>query len=173
MKKVLLVVAALIITMSTTVFAQTAEDLQASKERNAKFQKMNAPENCGLYNIDELARKSTEAKKNSMEITPLLIDLYFHSIGQSSDGVVDASVQKPVLEECVELSKRIKKQVDFVKEASDNISKAKDELKSANMKQKMKAPKSLNYSTELLPMLTQESAFQTQLITTIISNISK
>ena len=105
MKKVVLCMMALVCAVS--VSAQTAEEMQASKERAAKLEKLVQPKNCGIATVDGLTSSAGLVAVESIQITPLLQGLYYRSIGQTEDGVTDVTVKKPTLEELTELSARI------------------------------------------------------------------
>mgnify|MGYP006894046424 FL=1 len=95
---------------AVSVSAQTAEEMQASKERAAKLEKLVQPKNCGIATIDGLTSAAGLVAVESIQITPLLQGMYYRSIGQTEDGVTDVTVKKPTLDELKELSARIGKQ---------------------------------------------------------------
>lgn len=173
MKKVLFVLVAFaLLAMNGSVNAQTQEEMDASKERYAKLQKLKDPGKVGSTNIDALAVSSTKILATSLEITPQLENFYYRSIGQSEDGVTDVTVKKPTLEECVELSGMIALQTLAIKKATESIEAASGELKGIKNPMKAgKAGKSLNYSKDVLSLTGLESTFQAKAIAEIIETI--
>lgn len=167
MKKVLLCMMALMCAIS--VSAQTAEDMQASKERAAKLEKLAQPKNCGIATIDGLTSAAGTVAAESIQITPLLQKMYYRSIGQTEDGVTDVTVKKPTVAELTELSLRISVQAKAVADAVQLVSKAGEELKSVkNPMKAAAATKSVKYSKDVLEIVGVESAFQVKAIADMI-----
>lgn len=156
------------------LIAQTPEEMNASKERCAKLEKLSekAPKQCNVKSVDGLAGSTTVVLAESIEITPLLEGLYYRSIGQTEDGVTDVTVKKPTLEECTELSSRIAVQAVAVKAATELIEPTAADLKTLkNPRVAAKAVKSLDYSKDALIILGEETAYQTKAIASIIETI--
>lgn len=167
MKKFLLCMAALMCTIS--VSAQTAEEMQASIERAAKLAKLEKPKDCGIKTIDELTSEAERVAKESVQITPLLQGLYYRSVGQTEDGVADATVKKPTLEELMELSTRIGIQAEAVANVSKLLPDAGEELKTIKNPMKLKAAtQAINYSKNVLEIVSIESAHQVKAIADMI-----
>ncbi len=167
MKKVVLCMMALICAVS--VSAQTAEEMQASKERAAKLEKLVQPKNCGIATVDGLTSAAGLVAVESIQITPLLQGLYYRSIGQTEDGVTDVTVKKPTLEELTELSARIGTQAAAVAAATKLVPAAGEELKGVKNPMKLAAAtKSVKYSKDVLEIVGVESAFQVKAIADMI-----
>lgn len=173
MKKLFLLIAATTLLYTAGVQAQTKEDVRAAKARCEKLEKLKVPKASGSSQIDELMRKTEASSKESMEITPLLLSLYYRSQGQTAEGVADANVEKPTLAECTVLSLRIGKHAVAVKEAAEKMQGATSELKEIKNPLKLKSASScMSYSTDALSIVGEESVFQSQLIAEIIKSIS-
>lgn len=167
MKKVVLCMMALMCAIG--VSAQTTEEMQASKERAAKLEKLVQPKKCGIATIDELTSAASRVAVESIQITPLLQGLYYRSIGQAENGVTDVTVKKPTVNELMELSSRIGKQAVAVADATKLIPEAGEELKGVKNPMKLAAAtKSVKYSTDVLEILGVESAFQVKAIADMI-----
>ncbi len=167
MKKVVLCMMALVCAVS--VSAQTAEEMQASKERAAKLEKLVQPKNCGLATIDGLTSAAGLVAVESIQITPLLQGMYYRSIGQTEDGVTDVTVKKPTLDELMELSARIGTQAAAVAAATKLVPAAGEELKGVKNPMKLAAAtKSVKYSKDVLEIVGVESAFQVKTIADMI-----
>lgn len=167
MKKVVLCMMALVCAVS--VSAQTAEEMQASKERAAKLEKLVQPKNCGIATVDGLTSAVGLVAVESIQITPLLQGLYYRSIGQTEDGVTDVTVKKPTLEELTELSARIGTQAAAVAAATKLVPAAGEELKGVKNPMKLAAAtKSVKYSKDVLEIVGVESAFQVKAIADMI-----
>lgn len=169
MKKTLFIAIAFVFTLTSNIMAQTtADDVLASKERFEKLAKFNAPKEVGSPNIDKLTVSSTSVAIESQAITPLLQNLYYRSIGQTSEGVTDVTIKKPTVAECVELSTRIATQALAVKASTEAISGASTDLKSLSPLKAIKAAKSFNYSKDVLAIVGVESLYQVKAIAAMI-----
>ena len=154
---------------AVSVSAQTAEEMQASKERAAKLEKLVQPKNCGIATVDGLTSAAGLVAVESIQITPLLQGLYYRSIGQTEDGVTDVTVNKPTLEELTELSARIGTQAAAVAAATKLVPAAGEELKGVKNPMKLAAAtKSVKYSKDVLEIVGVESAFQVKAIADMI-----
>ena len=154
---------------AVSVSAQTAEEMQASKERAAKLEKLVQPKNCGIATVDGLTSAAGLVAVESIQITPLLQGLYYRSIGQTEDGVTDVTVKKPTLEELTELSARIGTQAAAVAAAMKLVPAAGEELKGVKNPMKLAtATKSVKYSKDVLEIVGVESAFQVKAIADMI-----
>ena len=170
MKKVLFCAMALMCAIS--VSAQTAEEIQAAKDRTAKLEKLVQPKNCGLAKIGLTSAAGLVAAE-SIQITPLLQGMYYRSIGQTEDGVTDVTVKKPTLDELKELSARIGLQAVAVAAAVKLVPEAGTELSTVKNPLKLKgATKALKYSKDVLAIVGEESAFQTKAIAEMIKTAS-
>lgn len=172
MKKVLLCAMALVCAIS--VSAQTTEEMQASKDRAAKLEKLAQPKECGIATINQLTSAAGSVALESIQITPLLQGMYYRSLGQTEEGVTDVTVKKPTLDELQELSVRIAAQADAVAKAAELVPQAGKEL-AAVKKDPMKlkgAPNALKYSKEVLAIVGEESVFQVKAIADMIKTAS-
>ena len=168
-----------IITLSVILFgiifanAQTKEEINQSQERNEKIIKLETPKSTSITSLDDLTSSVGAAALESTNITPLLQNLYFRSIGETKDGVADVTIKKPSLEECKELAARILKQTEKIKQISSLIPSVTNETSS--VKNPLKLPKilsSLNYAKTAISLLGEESIFQAKAIKSIINTIS-
>ena len=168
-----------IITLSVILFgiifanAQTKEEINQSQERNEKIIKLETPKSTSITSLDDLTSSVGAAALESTNITPLLQNLYFRSIGETKDGVADVTIKKPSLEECKELAARILKQTEKIQQISSLIPSVTNETSS--VKNPLKLPKilsSLNYAKTAISLLGEESIFQAKAIKSIINTIS-
>lgn len=175
MTKLLFVAFTLLVSFASFIQAQTKEEFQVARERYAKLEKLSQKlplKQTGLQGVDGLATGSTAVMVESMQITPLIENLYYRSIGESNDGIADVTVKKPTLEECEELAVRITNQslaakatAELVKGASDDVKGLKNPLTAA------KAVKSVDFSKDVLAIIGEESVFQVKAIAEIIKTI--
>lgn len=171
MKKFLFCAMALACAIS--VSAQTAEEMQVSQERAAKLEKLSQPKNCGMATIDGLTSAAGLVAAESVQITPLLQGMYYRSIGQTEEGVIDVTVKKPTLDELKELSARIGLQAAAVAAAVKLVPEAGKELSTLRNPLKLKgATKALKYSKDVLAIVGEESAFQVKAIAEMIKTAS-
>lgn len=175
MRKILVLAMLVMAGLWSQMSAQTPEELNASKDRYAKLEKLvkkGGPKETGLVSVDGLAVGSTAIMAESLQITPLLENLYARSIGETKEGVTDVSVKKPTLEECMVLSARIGKQALAAKATSELVQNAASEVKGLkNPMAAAKAVKSLDYSKDVIAIVGLESVYQAKAIESIIATI--
>lgn len=168
-----ILVAAFIIVACNVVFGQTKEEIQSSNERIEKIQKLEMPKSTSVASIDELNVTLGNAALESASITPLLKGLYYRSVGESADGIVDVTVKKPTLEECKELAARILTQVKVVQGISSLLpSVASDAKEIKNPLKLAKVASSLSYVKTAVSVLGEETMFQSKAINTIIQTLT-
>ncbi|MEG1622448.1 MAG: hypothetical protein RR330_03640 [Alistipes sp.] len=171
MKKVLFCVVALL--FAITVSAQTDAEMQASKERTAKLEKLMQPKDCGCANIDALTSAAGKIATESIQITPLLQSYYFHSKGQTEAGVADASVKMPKLADLQALGLRIKNQVTATTAVSKLLPAAGEDLAAIRNPLKLKAPtKSIKYAKDVLTIVGEESVAQGKAVAALIKTVT-
>lgn len=161
--------------ISANLFAQTPEQMQASKDRLTKLEKLGeAPKTCGMAAIDGLSEKSCEIAKNSVVITPLVQIMCYSAAGQNAQGVVDGTVVKPTLVEVTALGVKVADQAILIKDASALVEGAAAEVKTIKNPMKMKpAASNLSYSKDVLAVAGEETAFMTQVIADMVKSLSK
>ncbi len=103
MKKILFCAMALLSVIA--VSAQTAEEMEASKQRMEKLTKLTQPKATGIGDIDNLVAASAKVAAESVEITPLIQNIY----NQAGDVT-----KYPSLTELTGLGERIKKQTEQI-----------------------------------------------------------
>lgn len=168
MKKIVFMLLAVLLT--SNVLSQTLEEMKDSENRITKLEKLSkSNKNCGVPEIDELTNSVGDVAAESIEITPILQNMYYHSIGQTIDGINDVTVKKPTVEDLTELSIRIGKQAVKVKAVVDKIPNASEALEKIKKPTIIpKATKALKYCKDALEILGIESAFQVKAIAAMI-----
>jgi hypothetical protein len=164
--------------------ASTADELNAEREmlkaemkskdaqkRKAKMEKLDAPQPTGLSSVDELATNSSEMLTATKEINVQVPEMYKRTIGETVDGVTDVTVKKPTLQEVTGLAQSIATQIKAVTDASDAVSAASSEVKSASPVQGLKATKSLNYSKDVLSLIGPELQMNLKVVNNLIATI--
>ena len=171
MKKLLFT--ALLLATFTVSFAQTSrEDFKASMERMEKLKKLSAPKATSVNTLDDLNNKIGSSALESISITPLLQNLYFRSIGETSDGVTDVSVKKPTVKECEELAARILSQSKNVESLTSSITSATTEAtKVTNPLKLVKITSAVNYAKNASTLLGTETLFQSKAIKSIMETL--
>ena len=155
------------------VNAQTKEEIQKSQERYEKILKLETPKPTSISSLDELTVNVGATAVESANITPLLQNLYYRSIGETKDGVSDVTVKKPSLDECKELATRILSQTGKIQNLTSLLSNVTNET--SNIKNPLKLPKilsSVNYAKTAISLLGEETVFQANAIKNIISTLS-
>lgn len=157
---------------SSILFSQTKEEIQESKIRLEKIQKLESPKVSSLTSLDELNNKIGTSALESANITPLLQNLYTRSIGENIDGITDVTVKKPTLAECQELATRIFSQVQNMQTFSSSFSSVVEEAKSFRNPMKLgKVASSMNYAKTAISVLGEETLFQSKAIKSIITTL--
>ena len=170
MKKVLLCAMALLFAVGASAQESILGLLQVSQERMEKLEQFKEPQPCGVSLLDELIGNVADLTAESVEITPLLQNMYYRSIGQTEEGVTEVTVKKRTLEELLELSARIGAQAKEVAAIVSKIANIKGELKSivVNPMQMAKAAKTVKYVADVTKILGEESADQVKIIAEMI-----
>ncbi len=175
----------LILVMQQSTFAQKTKDgLKAEREvlkaemkskdaedRKAKFENLTEPKASGISSIDGLATNLTKVLVSTKEIKTIVPEMYKRTVGESVDGLVDATVKKPTLKELTALGLNIASQVKAVSDASTSITTASADIKKAGLMQAPKALKSLNYSKEVLGLLVPELNLNSKIVNNLISTL--
>lgn len=172
MKKLLS--AALIIASFAFVTAQSTsrEEFKASMERVEKLGKLSFPKQTSVATLDNMNGDIGNSAKESMAITPILQNLYYRSIGQTSDGVTDVKVKKPTLKECEVLAARILVQSQNLKGITSNLTSVSSESMSVTNPLKMaKVTSAVKYAKTASTILGEESLFQSKAIKSIIQTV--
>lgn len=173
--------------MVCSVNAQVKEDIQKSKERAEKLQKLSDGYTVsGSANVDGYGNAVRDAAVCAIANSVQLENMYKREIGETVDGVTDVSVTKPTLEEWVTFAGTVAKETESIKKATDKLQDAADEVKTmtenaSKEKNPMKAAKNakkvkaatavVEFGNEATPILLEESAAQTKAVASIIETL--
>ena len=144
---------------------------QEALDRQAKLEKLEAPKASGIQSVDNLAVSSTAILATSKENTKLIPEMYKRTIGETIDGVTDVTVKKPTLDELVALGLNLTTQIKAVGAASESIKTATDDISKAGAMQKIKAPKPLNYSKDVLALVGPELQLNLKVVNNLIATL--
>ncbi|WDF47614.1 hypothetical protein PQ459_03780 [Chryseobacterium sp. KACC 21268] len=171
MKKLLsavLLIASFVFTMAQT----SREEFKASMERVEKLGKLSAPKQTSVATLDNVNSEIGNSAKEAMSITPILQNLYYRSIGQTSDGVTDVKVKKPSLKECEELAARIFSQSQNLKTITSNLTSVSSESMAVTNPLKLaKVTSAVKYAKTASSILGEETLFQSKAIKSIIQTV--
>lgn len=145
-----------------------SEDYQ---KRQKKIAGLEAPKSTDVQSIDALANGSSSILLDVKKNNELLPELYKRTVGESLDGVTDVTVKKPTLEELTAVAMNIQSITSSVTAASAQIPVATTDLKGISPLKVGKALKSVNYSKDVLSLLTPELVYQSKMITNLISTL--
>ena len=138
-----------------TVSAQTAEEKQASAERLEKL-RMEQPKACGVQQIDDLAAKCKTMADATLGVAAVTETL--------STGDTDA-----LAEQAADLTKRLHGIGNDLSETTRMMG-AGEALGSIKNPMKIKsATKALNYSKEVIALVTPETAYQGKVVAAMVS----
>jgi len=144
---------------------------QEALDRQAKLEKLESPKSSGIASVDNLAVSSTTMLAASKENTKLIPEMYKRTIGETIDGVTDVTVKKPTLDELIALGLNLTTQIKAVGDASESIKTATDDIAKAGAMQKIKAPKPLNYSKDVLSLVAPELQLNLKMVNNLIATV--
>lgn len=164
MKKILFLFATLSLAISAS--AVTPEEMKESEERIEQLENAEKPETFKLDGIAAYVDKAWELRENTLEMNEKLAVLYDGTLG---DGESEAVTE----DDAKECYKNIEERAKLLTEAATLAAKATADIKNAKGTDKLKAPKSVKTTTELIALMTKETAYQTKLITDIIASFAQ
>lgn len=144
---------------------------QAVIDRQAKLEKMEFPKASGIQSVDDLASNSTTILAASKANTLLIPELYKRTIGETVDGITDQTNKNPSNEELATLALNLLAQIKAVADATESIKIATDDISKAGAMQKVKAPKPLNYSKDILAMVGPELQLNLKMVNNLIATL--
>ncbi|MBF1418661.1 MAG: hypothetical protein HXN39_01775 [Prevotella histicola] len=188
MKRILFFIVMTLCTMTT--FAQeTKEQIQKSEERAKNLQTLldkYSDTKCGDETIDGFGQSVRDAAVFAIANREKLEGLYYRQMGQTKDGVTDATIVKPKLEDWLELLATVTAETKSIENAVDNAKAAGEQMKqiaenAKNNKNPMKMAKLakmakgagvvMEFGNSATPILLEESAGQLKAVQDIIETI--
>lgn len=188
MKRILFFIVMTLCTMTT--FAQeTKEQIQKSEERAKNLQTLldkYSDTKCGDEIIDGFGQSVRDAAVFAIANREKLEGLYYRQMGQTKDGVTDATIVKPKLEDWLELLATVTAETKSIGNAVDNAKAAGEQMKqiaenAKNNKNPMKMAKLakmakgagvvMEFGNSATPILLEESAGQLKAVQNIIETI--
>ena len=170
------------------ISAQNLKDeIAKGKERAAKLEALTKDyKTCGVANIDGYGNSVKAAAIYAIETREKLEGMYKRQIGETKDGVTDETIQKPTLEDWMQLATSVTGEGTKVKEATDKAKGAAEEAKSmaqnaSSEKNPMKAAKAaktakaasavIEFGNAATPILLEETAGQLKAVNEIINTL--
>ena len=188
MKRILFFIVMTLCTMTT--FAQeTKEQIQKSEKRAKNLQTLldkYSDTKCGDETIDGFGQSVRDAAVFAIANREKLEGLYYRQMGQTKDGVTDATIVKPKLEDWLELLATVTAETKSIGNAVDNAKAAGEQMKqiaenAKNNKNPMKMAKLakmakgagvvMEFGNAATPILLEESAEQVKAVQKIIETI--
>ena len=188
MKRILFFIVMTLCTMTT--FAQeTKEQIQKSEERAKNLQTLldkYSDTKCGDETIDGFGQSVRDAAVFAIANREKLEGLSYRQMGQTKDGVTDATIVKPKLEDWLELLATVTAETKSIGNAVDNAKAAGEQMKqiaenAKNNKNPMKMAKLakmakgagvvMEFGNSATPILLEESAGQLKAVQDIIETI--
>lgn len=188
MKKIFLMAVALM--SMVALQAQTKEEIAKSRERAEKLQTLcdgyKKQKSCGNAQIDSYGQSMYDAAVMAIANSVQLENFYCRQIGETKDGVTDVTIEKPSLEDWVQLGATVTAEGVSVKNAVDKVGDASKEAKSIaesataekNPAKAAKAAKTAKAATAVVefgnaatPILLEESAAQAKAVKEIIETL--
>ena len=186
MKKLIFLALSLFL-MTFSINAQIKDDIQKSRERAEKLQKLcDNYKTSGNANIDGYGNAVKDAAILAIANSVQLENMYQRQIGETQDGVTDVTVTKPTLDEWITFATTVGGEAASIKKATDKAVAAANEVKTltenaSKEKNKLKAVKAvstakaataiINFGNEATPILVEESAAQAKAVQAIIETI--
>lgn len=175
MKKILLMLVAVIGFGCFASYAQSEEIAVEMKESKTRIEKLNEllnkkPKQCGAASIDSFTDQVLAAGLACSASAEKLENLYTRQISEpDADGVTEVSVTKPKLEDWVELGADLTAQTALIANISNAATQATNALTEIkNPMQIGKAKKTLSYSKDLFALIGQENAAEVKAVKQII-----
>ena len=168
--------------------AQTKEELKAQRQefkselnsqktidRDAKIAELaelsHTVQTTGLNSVDGLST-SCMGFLNTVISTNDVLKEYKTEVKDNGDGEVDITKYKAKLDDYVNLANGLALASTQIAEASKELPKATDDVKTVKNPRQVKPVKtSVNFSKEALPVCADEVAFQTKLVNNLIQSI--
>lgn len=142
-----------------------------AQERQKKLAKLEAPKDCGITSIDQLAVSSATILGTTKNINIVVPEMYKRTIGETIDGVTDVTVKKPTPSELLDLSLNIATQIKTIADASSAVANASNDVKSASPMQAPKATKSLNFTKDVLAITSSELQLSAKIVANLIETL--
>ena len=174
MKKIFFAVVAAMFSMCLNAQNNLGETISKSVERmkNLKELTEKEPKSTGVADVDAFGQDVYNAAITAMANSEQLEDFYKREIGETKDGVTDVTITKPKLEDWVALGATLTAEGASIKAAADKGTKAVEAVKGVkNPLAAGKLAKMMNWTKDVLPVITEESVNQVQAVSQIISTL--
>jgi len=174
MKKFLLTLAMVIVTMTLSANAQTVSaDFSKMDQLIEKLQKAisKAPKSSGVGDIDSYANGCKEAAVGAVASAEKLHNLYSRQIGETKDGVTEVTENKPTLEEWIELGESVATQTAGLAELGQSGVKAGKAVKDAPKMKAIGLAKNVKWSGDIMPVIGEALAEEAKGIKEIIDTL--
>jgi len=174
MKKIFLTFVALFAIGLGVCQAQVTRDSFVNADRLAKLEKFlkNKPAETKIADVDAYTNAVYTAAEAAFASSGQLQTLYSREVGETKDGVTDVTVTKPTLEDWLALSATVAEEGVSLTEAGKLAAKATTALKDfKNPMKAAKAAKILKVSTDIFPLLGEETLAQGKAIKDIIETL--
>lgn len=171
MKKILLTLAVMMTAFSFSVNAQTVSaDFTSLDNLIAKLSKAcdKAPKPTGEGDIDGFVEGNRIAALGAVASAEKLHTLYSRQIGETKNGVTDIDVNKPTLEDWMELGTAVATQAAGMAELGVSAQKAAESVKNADKMKALKLVKPVKWATDIMPVTGEALAEEGKAIDQII-----
>ncbi|NDV65964.1 hypothetical protein D0T60_12025 [Bacteroides sp. 224] len=168
----------LVLLATGNLSAQTPEDVQASKERCEKLEKMEAPDKVGVEAIDQLADEATAMLQEALAITQEIEKFNARLRGEEVEGEEATEAEEgeifPSEKHCEALLKRIEKQGTAAASLGTTALNALQDVKKLKSPIKIaKGTKSLKYSQAVVKLVAEEAVYQAKATTAILQTVKE
>lgn len=149
------------------------ENFEQAAKRAEKLVKLTEkkPKESGAGNIDVYVASVHALSIKSVELTNELRNFYYRSIGETKDGVTDVSEKKPTLKDATNLLETITVQSIAIANIVKSTEGVAQEVKSLDKKVALKVVKPMKFTTDAIPILVEESAFQVEAIKEMVETL--
>lgn len=170
MKKFLLAAVLLISTAALAHAQNVAADFTNLDKLVAKLEKAlsKEPKPSGEGTIDKFIDGNKTAAVGAVATAGTLHDLYSRQIGETKDGVQDVTINKPTLDDWVQLAATVATQTAGMAELGIAGKEAAEKLKSIDKMKALKIGKSLKWGTDIMPVTGEALAEEAKAINEII-----
>lgn len=130
-----------------------------------------APKKSGVDDIDQYVEGAQAAAVGAVATAEKLHNLYSRQIGESQEGVTDVTVEKPTLNDWVELGTLVATQTAGIASLTDAGVKAGKAVKDAPKMKAVGLAKNVKWSGDVLPVVGEALGEEAKAINEIINTL--
>lgn len=173
MKKLFLFFVAAVFAVAVNAQSSMTEQMSNIEKLTVKLQKAieKAPKASGVADVDAYTDGCKAAAIGAVASAEKLQNLYKREIGESVDGVTEVTESKPTQQDWIELGSALATQVAGTAELGAAGAKASQAVKDAPKMKAIGMAKSVKWSSDILPVITEALAEEGKAVKQIIETL--